>query len=429
MLMLAFSWSMAQDNGSASGTTKDDTVTEERDLLATDAHWLQGSGDDVYRDSGNVAVGTSGLPKGKLHVEAGDDHGLIINTDDQSPWAIRIRNLTATTKGLEVYQDDDGKVLFANNYPNGTEMWMTADGLVGIGTSNPKTALQVNGAIRVFPQAGATCDSSTKGSIYFDSSTGHFYGCDGSLWVQLDASGAGSSSSFITSDTTLEVPGSFANIQTAMAYLNDKTFNADVTVNIQVDDGTYTSYDPINFHHPQGNQIKILGNTSNASACELQFDGTGNGITIANGNVLGEMNGFTLTGSNDTFVGILVTGRSQANLGNEMVVQDWEMGAYVNFSGHLLADYLETKSNGEHGLVCDLSSTVRANYLNSNNNGGHGVSVSLGSSAVLDNATLSSNSNYGIHLLYNGTAYVRSATYTNNSSGTYLLENGGQIWD
>ena len=47
--------------------------------------------------------------------------------------------------------------------------------------------LYVKGTMRLVPQSsGGSCTSQNKGEIYFDSDDNHFYGCNGSAWVQLD---------------------------------------------------------------------------------------------------------------------------------------------------------------------------------------------------------------------------------------------------
>ena len=61
-------------------------------------------------------------------------------------------------------------------------------GRIGIGTvpiENVK--LDVNGMIKVTPIAtGGACDNTIEGSIYLNSSVNHWYGYNGTDWVQLD---------------------------------------------------------------------------------------------------------------------------------------------------------------------------------------------------------------------------------------------------
>lgn len=57
---------------------------------------------------------------------------------------------------------------------------------VGIGTTTPAVKLDVNGIIKTQPTSSRTCDANTQGGIMYDSDDNHFYGCNGSAWVQLD---------------------------------------------------------------------------------------------------------------------------------------------------------------------------------------------------------------------------------------------------
>ncbi len=59
-------------------------------------------------------------------------------------------------------------------------------GNVGIGTTAPGAKLEVDGIIKTKERSSATCNETTKGGIYYDSDDNHFYGCNGSNWVQLD---------------------------------------------------------------------------------------------------------------------------------------------------------------------------------------------------------------------------------------------------
>ncbi|MDP2091104.1 MAG: hypothetical protein Q8K30_05930 [Candidatus Gracilibacteria bacterium] len=46
--------------------------------------------------------------------------------------------------------------------------------------------LTVNGSLKIGVATDTTCNSSNEGSIRYDSSGKHFYGCDGTTWIQLD---------------------------------------------------------------------------------------------------------------------------------------------------------------------------------------------------------------------------------------------------
>ncbi|MBT4483765.1 MAG: polysaccharide deacetylase family protein [Candidatus Latescibacteria bacterium] len=79
---------------------------------------------------------------------------------------------TITNKYGIYQQSNDYKNYFAGN--------------VGIGTTTPATTLDVNGIIKTQPASSRTCNVNSAGGIYFDSDDDHFYGCNGTDWIQLD---------------------------------------------------------------------------------------------------------------------------------------------------------------------------------------------------------------------------------------------------
>ncbi len=66
----------------------------------------------------------------------------------------------------------------------------------GIGTSEPKAKLAVNGSIQTIPRREAICDADREGSFYYDKDDKRFFGCDGTNWIDFisGASGSGNDS-------------------------------------------------------------------------------------------------------------------------------------------------------------------------------------------------------------------------------------------
>src|SRR5262249_19780979 len=66
-----------------------------------------------------------------------------------------------------------------------TYLTVTGDGKVGIGTDNPASPLDVEGAVRI-GESGEGGGPLTAGEIAYNPANHHFWGCDGSDWRQLD---------------------------------------------------------------------------------------------------------------------------------------------------------------------------------------------------------------------------------------------------
>lgn len=62
----------------------------------------------------------------------------------------------------------------------------SSTGNVGVATSTPAVKLDVYGQIRATNPTKPTCDATIRGSIQYDVSDDHFYGCRVSGWAQLD---------------------------------------------------------------------------------------------------------------------------------------------------------------------------------------------------------------------------------------------------
>lgn len=97
---------------------------------------------------------------------------------------------TKVTAHVDVVPASNGGADVGNDGLAFRDLWLTRNALiagnVGIGTTTPAAKLDVEGIIKTAPRSTATCDANTKGGIYFDSDDNHFYGCNGTSWVQLD---------------------------------------------------------------------------------------------------------------------------------------------------------------------------------------------------------------------------------------------------
>jgi len=114
--------------------------------------WTKGAGDDMYRLTGKVGIGT-GAPNALLHIKSvtGANAEIDIQSGSKAHWGI--------------YQDETTEQLRLWNGDN--RLVVTKDGNVGIGTANPGAKLEVVGDfIRTIPRwAGYSNDPKDDGIL------------------------------------------------------------------------------------------------------------------------------------------------------------------------------------------------------------------------------------------------------------------------
>ena len=94
----------------------------------------------------------------------------------------------STNSGVDTPGVPDNVIIIGSNnfhtgIPDGTIVLGGYSNKVGLGIDTPKAKLDVNGEVRVGTEYG-NCTPDNAGAIRFQS--GHFYGCNGSTWKQLD---------------------------------------------------------------------------------------------------------------------------------------------------------------------------------------------------------------------------------------------------
>ncbi len=174
----------------------------------------------------------------------------------------------------------------------------------------------------------------------------------------------------ITGDMTLNVPADFGDVQAALDYLSDKRIAANAIVTIQVADGTYNYTSAIEVKHSEGDKIHILGNVSNPNNCLLDFSECSKGFLIQNGNKIGLIDGFKLYGNSTVNEGVSVTTGSYANCGANLIVENFEIGIYVQYNSYAKVSSTVT-NNSNIGIAAEYNSTIIApNSVVTNNDRG-----------------------------------------------------------
>jgi hypothetical protein len=104
--------------------------------------------------------------------------------------SISIGRATANTTSSQL---NLGNVIYANNIYTSSITTGSAqtNGMVGINTNTPAYTLDVSGSIQaatIILNSGTVPETAIEGQIYYNFGDKHFYGYNGSGWIQLDNS-------------------------------------------------------------------------------------------------------------------------------------------------------------------------------------------------------------------------------------------------
>lgn len=237
---------------------------------------------------------------------------------------------------------------------------------------------------------------------------------------------------------TLNVPSDYATIQAAFSYIAGKTIAAGTTVTIKVADGTYTLTNGINANHPQGSQIRLIGNETTPDNCVITVSGapTFDALVVGNGNTLGYLNGFRFTlpskaGLANNFTAILAYNGATLICGPKVKTNNWYYGIAARNGSFISCDYAEVNNAGDVGIWAYVGSTIycrnalSTNASDSANGFGFGFQAEYGSAMDCSSASASGCYVAGIASLSNSNLRAIAAiTNTNTGSGFLARDNG-----
>lgn len=207
---------------------------------------------------------------------------------------------------------------------------------------------------------------------------------------------------------TIHVPAVAPSIHDALAMISGWFVFGELV--IQVADGSYSNLDSIPIYHPFSDRIRVLGNVASPSSCVLSFKA--DGITVATGKELREINGFELrgpgaivNGAQNIRFGLWTYGGTFAKVGN-MVVDSFYYnvaalnGARIYADGTGPSNRLEARNGGDVGVWAISGSFVTCVHAYSHHNAdatqpgnplGGGFVCEFGSAIVANNAIAEEN--------------------------------------
>lgn len=179
--------------------------------------------------------------------------------------------------------------------------------------------------------------------------------------------------SVMQGDATLNIPEDFPNINAALTSLNDKVIKKDSIVTIQVNNcAANDSSSTVLVTHPQGQNIHIIGNPQDPSACVLQFVGV-DGISVTANANLGYIDGFHIKGTDVGGTdGVIASNGGMISVGPNVWVSDFNFGFRALYRGHVFANHTNAFSNTNSGYLSQLGGFLYAQDSESYGNGEEG---------------------------------------------------------
>ncbi|MFH1725584.1 MAG: tail fiber domain-containing protein, partial [Elusimicrobiota bacterium] len=148
-----------------------------------DTDWTE-SGDNVYKTSGNVGIGTAS-PAETLHLHRPD--GPALQFSNNNNMSVRMGQFGANTADFEIWNSRTAQIRFGTD--NAERMRIGYNGNVGIGTASPTQMLDVNGTVKATAFVGDGSGLSNVGGSLWSEGTGVIYRTSGNVGIGTTAPG------------------------------------------------------------------------------------------------------------------------------------------------------------------------------------------------------------------------------------------------
>lgn len=245
----------------------------------------------------------------------------------------------------------------------------------------------------------------------------------------------------------LQVPKQFDSIQSACDWTGKHRIQPQAWITIQVADGQY-NWKNIECVVPEGDRVKILGNTTDPSKVVINVDNSHNGagFVFYRGHTVFLIDGFTINGTygwrkhcdwnDDSFAAAFMAVGSGAGvqIGKNVRVNKMYYGVMADHNASVSAPEggLTVDEAGDVGIIARWNGSVDARnttvnnscHINAKDNLGFGYMAEIKGSMRVDGSTATGNNVAGFAVQNGGSAWAHDVKANNNAIGVYANELG-----
>ena len=241
-------------------------------------------------------------------------------------------------------------------------------------------------------------------------------------------------------NVVLLVPAQYATVQAALTAASGMRISPGGSITIQVSDGTYAmGATKLSLNHPQGAQVKLLGNVSNPAACVLAWDAVPAGhdaIALSGGHTFGLLDGFEVrrpAHAGTVGTGVLAASGSTLHCGEHMRVVGFYYSVAARDGSYVSAPSVYSEGAGDVGLWAFCGSFLAcpgATVYSASDPAldlGYGIQAEYGSTVECSGAFVSGCRVAGVAALSGSTVRAHGVESTANVGSGAVARDGGVV--
>lgn len=234
--------------------------------------------------------------------------------------------------------------------------------------------------------------------------------------------------SVIVTDTTWTVGGSgadYSTVEAAVDAAHDVRIAADATLTIKVNNGTYNLTETLNFKHPNGSQIHLIGNETSPASVVLNSPGR-TAINVGTNYALGRVSGFKLIGDGKGGQGVEASWGGFVRVG-KIEAEQFSHGVYGAWGGVVHGDTnggVTVRNSTSHGIYFAWNATGHVQGALTEKNAAHGFHSHV-SDVSLTQITSQDNKGEGVSVFWGGYVDAYQGKALRNSGSGFNAHRGG----